>query len=85
MDKRFVDPSIPANDAAELLLRIAAVVRVTGLGRSTIYRLVAHDQFSVARSTHTEGCRLAARRRGTMDKRARCRHALSGGQAHAPR
>ena len=45
MDKRFVDPSVPANDATELLLRIGTVVRVTGLGRSTIYLLVAHDQF----------------------------------------
>ena len=45
MDKRFVGPSVPANDATELLLRIGTVVRVTGLGRSTIYRLVAHDQF----------------------------------------
>ncbi len=44
MDKRFVDPSVPANEATELLLRIATVVRVTGLGRSTIYRRVAHDQ-----------------------------------------
>jgi prophage regulatory protein len=45
MDKRFVDASVPANEATELLLRIGTVVRVTGLGRSTIYRLVAHDQF----------------------------------------
>jgi prophage regulatory protein len=45
MHKRFVDAAVPANDATELLLRIGSVVRVTGLGRSTIYRLVAHDLF----------------------------------------
>lgn len=45
MDKRFVDASIPAIDATELLLRIGTVVRVTGLGRSTIYRLVAQQEF----------------------------------------
>jgi prophage regulatory protein len=45
MDKRFVDASFPINDASELLLRIGAVVRVTGLARSTIYRLVAHKEF----------------------------------------
>ena len=28
-----------------LLVRIAAVVRMTGLGRSTIYRLIAEDKF----------------------------------------
>jgi prophage regulatory protein len=39
-------PSHPSdNDAAALLLRIATVVRITGLGRSTIYRLMADDRF----------------------------------------
>jgi prophage regulatory protein len=33
------------DDGAALLLRIAAVVRITGLGRSTIYRLMADDRF----------------------------------------
>jgi prophage regulatory protein len=33
------------DDVSALLLRIEAVVRVTGLGRSTIYRLVACDEF----------------------------------------
>jgi prophage regulatory protein len=33
------------DDVSALLLRIGMVVRVTGLGRSTIYRLVAQDQF----------------------------------------
>lgn len=36
----------PALDPhATRFLRIAAVMRLTGLGRSTIYRLVAEEQF----------------------------------------
>lgn len=34
-----------AESAAPLLLRIGVVMRITGLGRSTIYRLMADDQF----------------------------------------
>lgn len=39
--------SIPQtlDSQATRFLRIAAVVRLTGLGRSTIYRLVAEEQF----------------------------------------
>jgi prophage regulatory protein len=33
------------DDIAALFLRLATVMRVTGLGRSTIYRLVADEQF----------------------------------------
>jgi prophage regulatory protein len=41
-----INSSQPSNDdGAVLLLRIATVVRITGLGRSTIYRLMADDQF----------------------------------------
>ena len=32
-------------DAAPLFLRMRAVLRMTGLGRSTIYRLVADNKF----------------------------------------
>jgi prophage regulatory protein len=32
-------------DAEQLLLRIGSVMRVTGLGRSTIYRLMADQAF----------------------------------------
>jgi prophage regulatory protein len=39
------DPAVTDGDVSALLLRIGAVVRVTGLGRSTIYRLVARDEF----------------------------------------
>jgi prophage regulatory protein len=34
-----------ADSSASLLLRISRVVRLTGLGRSTIYRLMAQEQF----------------------------------------
>lgn len=36
-------PSIEPNGA--LFLRIGVVMRITGLGRSTIYRLMADEQF----------------------------------------
>jgi prophage regulatory protein len=46
MDKRTRDALAADDDeVAALLLRIGMVVRMTGLGRSTIYRLVAEDQF----------------------------------------
>ena len=31
--------------SSALLLRIAAVIQATGLGRSTIYKLIAEDKF----------------------------------------
>lgn len=34
-----------AEPAAALFLRIGVVMRITGLGRSTIYRLMADEQF----------------------------------------
>ena len=46
MDRRtHNDAAAAEGDITALLLRIGAVVRVTGLGRSTIYRLVARDEF----------------------------------------
>ena len=39
------DPAVSEGDMSALLLRIGSVVRVTALGRSTIYRLVARDEF----------------------------------------
>lgn len=37
---------LPATDVQPaLFVRMAAVVRMTGLGRSTIYRLMAEDKF----------------------------------------
>lgn len=43
-------PLLPTPDIAEpsLLLRIDSVVRTTGLGRSTIYRLMAKGDFPAA-------------------------------------
>lgn len=35
----------PAADLQPLLLRMPTVVRLTGLGRSTIYRLIAANEF----------------------------------------
>lgn len=34
-----------AHTAAPVFLRMAVVVRITGLGRSTIYRMVAEQRF----------------------------------------
>ena len=46
MERRAHDEPVAAEgDITALLLRIGSVVRVTGLGRSTIYRLVARDEF----------------------------------------
>jgi prophage regulatory protein len=46
MDSPASAAQIPRDlDSPALLLRIRAVVKVTGLGRSTIYRLMADDQF----------------------------------------
>lgn len=48
MDKdiRWVPaPRASAESSAALFLRIGSVMRITGLGRSTIYRLMADDQF----------------------------------------
>jgi prophage regulatory protein len=46
---RSID-EVKRGDAAEALpappfLRIAVVMRITGLGRSTIYRMIAEDKF----------------------------------------
>jgi len=37
--------SIDGDDASSLLLRLPAVMKLTGLGRSTIYRMVAERRF----------------------------------------
>lgn len=38
-------PATAADTAAPVFLRMAVVVRITGLGRSTIYRMVAERRF----------------------------------------
>ena len=37
--------SLPSDDSPRLLARLPIVLRVTGLGRSTIYRLIADGTF----------------------------------------
>ena len=44
-DKAYQRDAEEPEDAAPLFLRIRAVLRMTGLGRSTIYRLVADNKF----------------------------------------
>lgn len=45
--ERFVQASGSRNgsDQASLFLRLPAVMKLTGLGRSTIYRMVADNRF----------------------------------------
>jgi prophage regulatory protein len=46
MSPTQTEPKPPAADAPPaMFIRMAAVVRMTGLGRSTIYRLMAEDKF----------------------------------------
>jgi prophage regulatory protein len=46
MDPMQTKPNPRAGDAQPtLFVRMSAVVRMTGLGRSTIYRLMAEDKF----------------------------------------
>lgn len=46
MNPMQTEPKPPAADAhPTMFVRMAAVVRMTGLGRSTIYRLMAEDKF----------------------------------------
>ena len=46
MNKTRTNSELPNADAAPaVFVRMAAVVRMTGLGRSTIYRLVAEQKF----------------------------------------
>jgi prophage regulatory protein len=62
-----VRPLTTSGDSATpaLLLRISSVVRVTGLGRSTIYRMMATDDFpSPVRLTN----RVVAWRRTDLEK-----------------
>ncbi|MBA3592142.1 AlpA family transcriptional regulator [Methylibium sp.] len=46
MSQPHSDTQQPAAEAqAAVFVRMSAVVRMTGLGRSTIYRLMAEDKF----------------------------------------
>ena len=46
MSQMQIESKPPAMDAQPtVFVRMAAVVRMTGLGRSTIYRMMAEDRF----------------------------------------
>jgi prophage regulatory protein len=45
MQRNSALPSMPAGDAPRLLARLPVVLKVTGLGRSTIYRWIADGSF----------------------------------------
>lgn len=45
MNKPALEDQAVAAAPVALFLRIGTVVKVTGLGRSTIYRLIAEDRF----------------------------------------
>lgn len=67
MDERTAVRPAQAADSANtpLFLRIGVVMRLTGLGRSTIYRLMAEDAFpQPVRLTR----RLIAWRRSDLDQ-----------------
>jgi prophage regulatory protein len=60
-----LQPQPSEQSSPALLLRIAMVVRVTGLGRSTIYRMIASAEFpSPVRLTN----RAVAWRRTDLEK-----------------
>jgi prophage regulatory protein len=67
MDDRTLNQARLPSDAASapMFLRIGVVMRLTGLGRSTIYRLMAEDAFpQPIRLTR----RLIAWRRADLDQ-----------------
>jgi len=66
--------SIASDDAPSLLLRLPAVMKLTGLGRSTIYRMVAERRFPTpVRITN----RAVAWRRADLDQWSEARPAAT--------
>lgn len=63
-----------AESLAPLFLRMPTVMRITGLGRSTIYRLIADRQFP---SPVRLGRRAVAWRRSDLDRWSEARPAVS--------
>jgi prophage regulatory protein len=61
-------------DAAPLFLRMRAVLRLTGLGRSTIYRLVADKKFP---SPVRLGRRAVAWRRADVERWSEARPSIT--------
>ena len=45
MQRNSHEHALSDSDAAPLFLRMPTVLRLTGLGRSTIYRLIADNKF----------------------------------------
>ncbi|WP_370690353.1 helix-turn-helix transcriptional regulator [Hydrogenophaga sp.] len=68
-------PSFDAQDQASMVfLRMPSVVQMTGLGRSTIYRLIAQQQFP---SPVRLGVRAVAWRRSELNEWSQTRSAAS--------
>ena len=61
-------------DAAPLFLRMRAVLRMTGLGRSTIYRLIADHKFP---SPVRLGPRAVAWRRADVERWSEARPTIT--------
>ena len=70
MDAMQTKPNPRAADALPtMFVRMSAVVRMTGLGRSTIYRLMAEDKFPSPVRLAKRG-RVAPHRPRTVERRA---------------
>lgn len=63
-----------ADSVAPVFLRMATVMRMTGLGRSTIYRLIADQKFP---SPVRLGPRAVAWRRSDLDRWSEARPAVT--------
>lgn len=65
MQRHAYELATPGTDGAPLFLRMPTVLRLTGLGRSTIYRLIADRKFP---SPVRLGPRAVAWRRSDLDQ-----------------
>jgi predicted DNA-binding transcriptional regulator AlpA len=57
MQGNAYEHAVPSSDVAPLFLRMSSVLRLTGLGRSTIYRLIADKKSHGAAPTSSAGAR----------------------------
>ena len=65
MERAHLDPSLPPADSlTPMLLRMPTVVRITGLARSTIYKMITDKTFP---SPVRLGPRMVAWRRSDLD------------------
>ena len=74
MQRNSREHALPDPDAAPLFLRMPTVLRVTGLGRSTIYRLIADNKFPCPVRL---GPRAVAWRRSDLDRWSEARLAVT--------